>query len=341
MRYGVLIPAYQPDHRLLELVRELRSDDIETVVVNDGSTVGLEIFPELERLGAVVLHHQANRGMGGALKTGFAYMSEHGFDGVVAADADGQHTPEDIRRVAEALTQHSGELVLGARDVSQMPRRSKMGNSITRLMFNLLYGIMLQDTQTGLRGMLFTKDSIPGLLRLPSDRYDYQMEVLVESGRLFPKGIVEVPIQTIYIDNNRSSHFRVLQDSIKIYSILLCHLPRFMASSLLAFAVDYGLFNLLYYLVLRRSVPATVLARLVSCTVNYTVNKRIVFRGSGRTYNVWNYIKLAAGILIANSLLIYLLVDRMGLPAFIMKILVECLLYLVSFAVQNQLASKA
>ncbi len=338
--YGVLIPAYQPDYRLSDLAKELTAAGFQVVVVNDGSTVGLEIFEELKKMENVtVLLNPVNRGMGGALKTGFAHMAENGFDGVIAADADGQHSASDIKRMSEVLAaQKTGTLVLGARDIAKMPPRSKVGNSITKVMFKLLYGIDLQDTQTGLRGIPLTKDSIPGLLDLPGERYEFQMEVLIYSAKLFPEGIVEIPIETIYIDNNQSSHFRPIKDGAKIYSVLFKNLPKFMLSSLAAFLVDYSLFNLLFYLFHLTTAPATVLARVVSCTVNYNVNRRMVFKNPGSRYNLLSFFCLAAVILLLNCSLMYLLVDICRLPAFVVKIPVECLLYLLSFTVQSKLA---
>ena len=341
MRCGVLIPAYQPDGRLEELASELAAAGLETVVVDDGSTVNPDVFRRLEERGIPVLRHPENRGKGRALKTGLAHMAGQGFQAAVTADADGQHTAEDIRTVIRALEEHPGRLILGARDVEQMIPRSRAGNTLTRRLFQVLHGIRLQDTQTGLRGIPFTSDSMPGLLELAGDRYEYEMEMLLCSGRLFPQGITEVPIQTIYLEENRSSHFRPLADGMKIYRILFRDLPKYLLSSLLAFGVDYAAFNLLYYFVFRWTVPATVLARVLSAGVNFWVNRSVVFRARGTSYTAWNYLKLALCILALNSGLMFLLVDLLGLPAAVMKILVEALLFLASFVVQSHLAGKA
>ena len=313
-RLGVLIPAYQPDQRLADLAAP--------------------VFQALDP--AVVLRHEENRGKGRALKTGLAYLADRGFTGVVTADADGQHSVEDILRVAEALAGRSGRLVLGAREIAQMPLRSRTGNSLTRTLFRLLYGIRLQDTQTGLRGIPLTEQSVPGLLALSGERYEYEMEMLIHSAALFPGGVEELPVQTIYFPESAGeSHFRPLRDGMKIYSVLFRRLPRFFLSSLLTFLVDYLAFNLLYYLVLGSSVPSAVLARCAAAGVNYHVNRRLVFGGS---YGLGGYLKVLASLLLLNCALMYLLVDRLGLPAFLMKPLVDGGLYAVSFAWQNRLA---
>ena len=336
MRCGVLIPAYEPGEALPALTRALMDKGVPVVVVNDGSATGLEYFERIRAQGAVVLEHGENLGKGRALKTGLAWMAEQGYEGVVTADADGQHSLEDILRVARALASGSRRLVLGIRDVSRMPNRSRTGNRLTRTLFRLLYGIKLQDTQTGLRGIPLTGENRSELLSLTGERYEYEMEMLIEAGELFPAGIQELEIETIYLeDSDTSSHFRPLADGARIYSVLIRHFPRFFLSSILAFLVDYSLFNLLYYLLFHRSVPAAVLARVVSAGVNYTVNRKLVF---GSSYHLLGYVKICLVILLAGSGLMYLLVDCLSLPAFLVKPLVDCGLYVLSFAAQNRMA---
>ncbi len=336
MRCGVLIPAYEPGEALPALTRALMDKGVPVVVVNDGSATGLEYFERIRAQGAVVLEHGENLGKGRALKTGLAWMAEQGYEGVVTADADGQHSLEDILRVARALAGGTRRLVLGIRDVSRMPNRSRTGNCLTRTLFRLLSGIKLQDTQTGLRGIPLTGENRSGLLSLTGERYEYEMEMLIEAGELFPAGIQELEIETIYLeDSDTSSHFRPLADGARIYSVLFRHFPRFFLSSILAFLVDYSLFNLLYYLLFHRSVPAAVLARVVSAGVNYTVNRKLVF---GSSYHLLGYVKICLVILLAGSGLMYLLVDCLSLPAFLVKPLVDCGLYVLSFAAQNRMA---
>lgn len=338
-RCGVLIPVYQPDEGLPKLVSALRDSGLEVLVVNDGSTVNLSVFQQLEQAQVPVLHHPQNCGKGRALKTGIAHMTKEGFQAVITADADGQHSVADIRRVAQALEEHPTQLVMGARDIAQMLPRSRAGNSITQKLFRVLHGIRLKDTQTGLRGIPLTGDSMPGLLELAGDRYEYEMEMLLYSGLLFPDGILEIPIQTIYLEQNQSSHFRPLADGMRIYRILFRDLPKFLLSSLLSFVLDYAVFNALYYFLFHMTVPATVIARVFSATVNFLVNRGLVFKAGGTRYTAWNYLKLALFILALNTGIMYLLVDVLGLPAAVMKIVVECVLYLVSFTVQSNFAS--
>lgn len=341
MRYGVLIPAYQPDEKLGTLVETLTETGLEVVVVNDGSSRGLDVFAALKELaGVTLLGYKKNMGKGHALKTGIEYMHEQGFEAVVTADADGQHRAEDIRKVAACLTENPGALICGMRDVSAMPAKSKAGNTLTRILFRALYGISMNDTQTGLRGIPLDKDSMPRLLELEGERYEYEMEMLIHSGSLFKDGIIEVPIETVYIEDNRSSHFRPLKDGARIYSLLFKNLPKFMLSSFSAFILDYALFNALYYLAFRSVAGPTLTARVISASFNYTINRRLVFKTKSDSFTAWNYFKLAGFILAANLILIKLTVDFLHMKAFLAKLIVECALYLVSFSVQQRLASK-
>lgn len=231
----VLIPAYQPDGRLADLVHRLGRHRV--VVVDDGSGHAYaEVFAEARLAGAEIVTLDHNRGKGFALKTGFAHIgARHPGEDVVCADSDGQHRPEDIEAVAARVGTGDAAMVLGVRRFTgPVPARSRFGNAATRLFFRLATGLAVTDTQTGLRGyparMLRTLGEVPG------DRFEYELRLLLRAARdRMP--IEEVEIATVYLDGNRSSHFRPLRDSARIYRPLLA----FAGSSLLAFAVDAAL----------------------------------------------------------------------------------------------------
>ncbi len=137
----VVIPAYNPDNRLVTLVETTeRLFSPSFVVVDDGSNEGTRpIFDHLESHGADVLHHNKNRGKGAALKTAARHIEKHYPTtlGYVTADADYQHRPVDIRRVAAALEKNQQSLVLGVRDFCSpsVPWKSRWGNRITSAVF--------------------------------------------------------------------------------------------------------------------------------------------------------------------------------------------------------------
>lgn len=220
---ATLIPAWEPPRTLAGLARELIGQGCDTiVVVDDGSGAERqEIFQEISQAPQVtVLRHPKNAGKGSALKTGFRHLLTHhpNCAGIVTADADGQHTSADIVRVAHAFA-NSGRFVLGTRGLQQnVPLRSKLGNTLTRYAFRWLTRTCVSDTQTGLRG--FPMPIVAELAGLPGDRYEYEMAVLAYLCQSM-RPPLEIPISTVYLDGNRSSHFDPVRDSVRVYSVLL------------------------------------------------------------------------------------------------------------------------
>lgn len=226
---AVVIPAYQPNESLLTLVRELRLGlpDQDIIVVNDGSAQRLMgLFNELAIHRVDVLHHSINLGKGQALKTAFQYFLQKSAEaglGVVTADADGQHAVEDIINLVSALMRTPEHLHLGVRNFRgrEIPWRSKMGNRLTSLLFRQICEVALQDTQTGLRAI--PNKLLPTLIVSKSKGYELELEMLLWAAKQ-QMPINQIPIKTIYENNNVSSHFNPLLDSIKIYRVLFGHL---------------------------------------------------------------------------------------------------------------------
>lgn len=335
MNVTILIPAYNPDGRLLEMVAGLQAIGFGRIlVVDDGSAARCQpLFDQLQaRPGCRLLRHAVNLGKGRALKTGFNHflLQGEGDAGVVTADADGQHRPEDVRKVAAELVAHPGDLVIGCRRLSgRVPLRSRFGNGLTRRVFTLLTGTRLADTQSGLRGI--PRRFIPRLVGLRGDRYEYEMNMLLAAR---PAGVPirQTDIETIYIDDNRSSHFHPLLDSMKIYFLLF----RFLFSSLLSALVDFVVFSGLHLLGVELA-PAIITARAVSGGINFLLNKRVVFRD--RDHWLPEFVKFWALLVSRGALslfLIHALVSRAGFPVVPAYLLVESSLFLVSFAVQRE-----
>ena len=191
----IVIPAYQPDERLVTLVRALHRESrnpLEIVVIDDGSDASCK--PVFEALGgdALVLPHLVNQGKGAALKTAFSYIRAQRTRGVVVtADADGQHTPEDILRVGYYVEEHPEKMALGKRTFKgNIPWRSRVGNRLTQKLFAWCSGHKIQDTQTGLRG--FATEYMPFLQNISGDRYEYEMNMLYEWVRTYYVADVEL-----------------------------------------------------------------------------------------------------------------------------------------------------
>lgn len=221
---AILIPVWHPGGTLLELLSKLSVLGFGLLlVVDDGSpAASSEVFREVGELPRVeILRHARNRGKGRALKTGFAHLlrAHPQLLGVVTADADGQHTASDIERVARVLLQGGGRPVLGSRRFEgRVPRFSRIGNAFARKLFGWITGARLLDTQTGLRGLPISL--LPALLEIRGERYEYETTMLAYLCRL-GQGPVELPIETIYLEDNRASHFHPLWDSVRVYVALL------------------------------------------------------------------------------------------------------------------------
>lgn len=330
----VLIPAYQPDARLPRLILELHRADPSTkiVVVDDGSGQKFSDFFEASATaGAHVISYEHNRGKGYALREGFTWIRDVAGDSpecVVTADADGQHTLNDIFRVARTCTD-TGKSVLGIREfVGHVPARSRIGNTATSALFWLATGWKLKDTQTGLRA--FPLALLPELLEVQGDRYEYELRVLLHLAK-FRHPVTQIPIETIYEAGNPTSHFRPLQDSARIWAPLL----KFAASSGVATVIDYVLVLVLNALTGALFFPV-IAARLVSASVNFAMNRR-VFEATGVPLrrSALRYAALAVAV-VAGSYTMLAVLTGIGMPLWIAKIIADSTMYLVSYSAQSR-----
>ena len=254
--------------------------------------------------------------------------------GVVTVDADGQHQSNDIVSLCQSLQYHNEKLILGVRKFEgKVPLRSRFGNAVTRAVFSLASGKKLWDTQTGLRA--FRTELIPFMLNIKGDRYEYEMNMLLNCAECGTDW-VEVPIRTVYLnDKNTYSHFHPFKDSLRIYQSIL----KFSGSSFISFVLDYILFNIfsLFLGILSFRNPiffSNILARVISCGFNYHLNKKYVFHSYGNHMKALKYFTLAFGILAANTVLLQIL-TTIGIPAFSAKIMTEIILFIGSMLVQR------
>ncbi len=355
---AVLIPSYKPDHRLPPYIEALRQAGVaQIVVVDDGSGENyraiFDAIPQGE--GVHVIHYTPNGGKGVALKRGMQYLEESCPEAryIVTADSDGQHTVADVLRMFDALREDGEGLLLGSRDFAQahVPKKSRMGNRITTVVFCLLYGRWVRDTQTGLRG--FTRNLLSRMIATQGDRYEYEMNMLIDCAT-HGIPIRALPIETVYENNNEGSHFRAVRDSARIYGVIFGGFLRFISTSLACFLVDYGMYRLLndllrgapalgkeihflFFRMLLRILVATVVARLVSGTLNFFLNRRFVFASKHAIHQTFpRYLCVFFLIMALSAILTSTLHLWTGFSDNAVKIPVDIALFLLSFQLQQK-----
>ncbi len=342
---SIIIPAYEPDDKLITTVQELTGVGFaDIVVVNDGSSKACEpVFDKVREIPAcTLLCHERNKGKGAALKTAFSYMLENRpqCSCTVTADADGQHLVKDIEAVC-ALAQEKQVVVLGSRDFTQadVPARSVMGNRITCGVFRLFFGMKLRDTQTGLRAI--PCKYLPDMLQVDGERYEYETNMLFMMNR---KQIPydQVDITTVYIEENKSSHFRVIRDSVRIYALIL----KYLFSSVAAAVVDETAFYVIKKFVFLNCLPipltfiAAFLARVISSLFNFWLNATQVFKDKVNKKTLTRYYALAVVQITLSAVLVFTLekILQIESPALstLIKAVVDTLLFFVSFRIQHK-----
>lgn len=345
----IVIPSYEPDRRLLALLKDIKENGVGFVIlVDDGS--GLEyadIFGEAGDImgdGGIILSHDANKGKGRALKTAFEYVLEHCPDakGVVTADSDGQHTADAIREIKGILLEKPDNLVLGVRNFGEegIPWKSKFGNTLTEKIFGYLAGVHVSDTQTGLRGI--PKSLLQPLLKVKGERFEFEMRMLLEiTGKC---EITEVPIDTIYdSEENHQTHFHPLKDSIRIYRILAEKFIKYTFVSFSSSVIDITLFSVMCFF-LKRGHPhiyiaiATVAARIFSSLYNYLMNYKVVFRSEEKIKTAgMRYAFLAVMQMGMSAILVTIFASLLSvIPEFVIKTVVDVALFFLSYHIQRR-----
>jgi len=342
-----VIPSLNPDQKLIDYVSALIKLGFEKIIiVNDGSSQKHDKYFDklIDKKECIILKHTVNKGKGSALKTAFNYYLENfsNYDGVVTADSDGQHSPEDTLKVALKLSTNKNSLVLGTRDFNekQVPFKSRYGNKITTFVFKLFYDKKINDTQTGLRGL--SKEFIKTCLVLPGERFDYEINMLIEA--VDKKiNIIEETIETIYIGDNASSSFNPLNDSIRIYKVMLGKFLKFYFSGIFSFIVDIMLFILFSSFMFNNLLDhysiiiSTAMARIISSLINYTLNRNVVFGSKVKNNKLlFKYYSLCIIKMIVSALLVSLLFNITIMGKSVCKIIVDMFLLVISYKIQQK-----
>ena len=360
---AVIIPSLDPDEKFVNTVDGMAAAGFKHIVmVDDGSHEERKsFFKEAQAKHPDCCHllvHEVNKGKGRALRDAFAWIAENLPDvyGAVTVDGDGQHTPEDTVRVAEEMAAKPGSVIIGCRDfsLSHVPTHNRLGNRISSFVYRVVYGIKLSDTQTGLRGI--PAEYLKALSDVDGDRYEYETNMLIYlQDHKIPYS--EIPIQTVYIDDNSSSHFHVIKDSYRIYKPIIL----FVLGSCIATVVDLVVFTLLnsatesaleggsgliYSIVraiqglgLEQTFAAlllpTVIARIISSLVDYNFSRTKVFSSKDPAKKtIWKYYVICIARMILSWLGVSFLTDVLkahGLVVTLLKVIWDLVLFFISY----------
>ncbi|MBQ8891828.1 MAG: bifunctional glycosyltransferase family 2/GtrA family protein [Bacilli bacterium] len=344
-KYLILIPAYNPSTKLIELVDDLSKCKLDILIVNDGSINSDKIFNELrEKNNCIVLEYSENSGKGYAMKYGIDYYLNDLQDkylGIVTVDADYQHKPSDVLKVIDNMGKD--KIVLGSRNFKSknVPLPNRMGNQITSTIFKFLYGTKIFDTQTGLRGI--PNEYLENCLEIKGDRYEYEMEELIYFVNKKIE-IKEVEIETVYYEEDESK-FNKVQDSFKIYKVMLKESFRFLITSLMSALVDLILFtiflNVFYSMGYLSIILATFIARIISEFLNFNLTKSFVFNSKEKAKDIiFKYYLLSFLKMILSALMVVLISKVIVRSETLIKIVVDTLLYFMSYRIQKKFIFK-
>lgn len=331
----VIIPTYEPSFEFVKLIGSFIDSGITNIViVDDGSGKEYrDIFDKVESSGCVVLRHAVNLGKGRALKTAFNYILNEFPDivGVVTADSDGQHSPDDIKKCMDEFAYHPDELILGCRDFGdeKVPWKSRFGNELTKKICSFFCGIKVSDTQTGLR--VIPKGFMQKLMNTPGERFEFETNMLLESKD--DLDIYEVKINTIYDSkDDHKTHFDPIRDSIMIYKVILSYSMTSFASTI----VDFMVFAIVNGGVGANVWISTAIARGCAAVINFILNRNIVFKSSGNIVRqLISYLALVIFSGCISAFIISYISKIFSIEVIAIKAIVEVCLFFFNYYIQR------
>jgi len=339
-----LIPALNPDKSLTELINQIinkfevlndKKNQYLILIINDGSysESSIKILKDINLINNVhVINNSNNLGKGAALKIGIKFAKDNNFKYVITADADGQHLSDDIIKVSKAVEEKSDFFVLGIREFDEkVPLRSKIGNVLTRFIFNIILRKRIFDTQTGLRA--FSEKYYELLISLPEKKYDFELSSLIAVARI--GDFYQIPIKTIYEPGNPTSFFRPFKDSSIIYFVFIRYLGIVPLLVILEVFLITIFNNIIGYSI------AFLIARLLSLIIYFLSMKQLVFRVEGSIKKQSGYFIILAtfNILIFEVFLINLSITSNLLFIFY-YMFIHSFLLLLNFYIQNKFIFK-
>ena len=213
----LVIPAYEAEPSVGAVAAQAGEFGFPVCVVDDGST---DRTGDMARAaGAHVLRHEQNQGKGAALKTGFAYALEQGFDAVITLDADAQHLPTEIPKFVEAWRKTKADLIIGDRShlFGQMLRRRRMANRFSAAAISWCARTRVNDSQSGFR--LYSAELVRNV-PMRANGFAAESEIIVRAG-LSGRKIVSIPIDLGFVNGITTSHYLPVKDTLRIAGVVI------------------------------------------------------------------------------------------------------------------------
>lgn len=337
MSHAVIITIYKKDRATINLcsnLYELGAEHI--VVVNDGCVTGDEYFNELISIGCHIVTLEKGSGKGTCIKAGakYAYENIYNITGFITADADGQHKAEDIMKVSRALEMRPDNLILGKRDInkSKMSIGHIIGHKLSSAYFKVITGVKCKDTMSGLRGIPATLYEV--VINTKGQRFEYEMNFLTKCADL------KIPFYNVNIVTEKQSecvtNYRLFKDTFLIYKTPL----RFATASVGCTVVDLALFTIFTYLLPSSTqwnvALATLMARVVSGSMNFLINRKVIFENDSKAGNqALKFFILFFFIMCASTITVSAL-SFIPVPATLIKAIVDLLLWAVNYTIQRK-----
>jgi len=222
MKIAILIPSYNEGNRIGSVIKKCCSYSQDIIIVNDGSTDNtVEVLKEFENLKnkkVIIITHPANKGKGEALKTGFSFIINNNYSGVITIDADNQHDTGQIIDFLNEIKKNEPDMIVGSRfsDTKGMPFIRRFVNYFTSWIISNIAGKKIEDVQSGYR---FIKIDVLKNIKLETKNFDTEPEILMKAG-WFNYKITNIPIKTIYHVEEFKSHVNPVKDTIKFFKLV-------------------------------------------------------------------------------------------------------------------------
>ena len=221
-KIAILIPSYNEGNRIGSVIKKCCSYSQDIIIVNDGSTDNtVEVLKEFENLKnkkVIIITHPANKGKGEALKTGFSFIINNNYSGVITIDADNQHDTGQIIDFLNEIKKNEPDMIVGSRfsDTKGMPFIRRFVNYFTSWIISNIAGKKIEDVQSGYR---FIKIDVLKNIKLETKNFDTEPEILMKAG-WFNYKITNIPIKTIYHVEEFKSHVNPVKDTIKFFKLV-------------------------------------------------------------------------------------------------------------------------